>query len=181
MLARRLHDAGGLDNFDPWPMVRNAAGYLVEHGPATPQERWEENGGYSPSTLAANIAGLICAACFARDRHDETTARFLEEYADFLESHVERWTVTTQGELVPGIARHYIRIHPVSPDDHTPDEDPNRGWLDLRNQPPGAPAILSSQEHRRCRIPGAGPLRHPQAGRPAYRGFVARDRCRAEI
>ena len=65
MLAWRLHQVSGLDGFDPWPMVRNAAGYLIEHGPATMQERWEENGGYSPSTLASNIAGLICAACFA--------------------------------------------------------------------------------------------------------------------
>ena len=140
MLARRLHDMNGLDGFDPWPLVRNAAGYVIEHGPATAQERWEENSGYSPSTLAANIAGLVCAACFARERNEETTARFLEEYADFLESHLERWTVTTQGELVPGIARHFIRIHPVAIGDPNPDEDPNRGWIDLRNRPPGAPA-----------------------------------------
>jgi glucoamylase len=145
MLARRLHGAGGLENFDPWPMVCSAAGYLVEHGPATPQERWEENGGYSPSTLAANIAGLVCAACFARERHDDITARFLEDYADFLESHVNRWTVTTQGELVPGIPRHYIRIHPVATDDPTADEDPNRGWLELRNQAPGAPASFPAR------------------------------------
>ena len=51
-----------------------AAGYLIRNGPATPQERWEENSGYSPSTLAANIAALICAACFARERGDEATA-----------------------------------------------------------------------------------------------------------
>ncbi|HVU90124.1 MAG TPA: glycoside hydrolase family 15 protein [Pirellulales bacterium] len=140
MLAWRLHEAGALDGFDPWPMVRIAAGYLIEHGPATPQERWEENGGYSPSTLASNIAGLVCAACFARERRDEVTARFLEDYADFLESHVDRWTVTTAGELVPGIRRHFIRIHPVAPGDPHADEDPNHGWIELRNQPPGAPA-----------------------------------------
>ncbi len=140
MLAWRLHQVSGLDGFDPWPMVRNAAGYLIEHGPATMQERWEENGGYSPSTLASNIAGLICAACFAREQGDEGTAIFLEEYADFLESHVDRWTVTTAGELVPGIARHYIRINPVTPGDPFADEDPNHGWIELRNQPPDSPA-----------------------------------------
>ncbi|HEY4313492.1 MAG TPA: glycoside hydrolase family 15 protein [Pirellulales bacterium] len=139
MLAWRLQAADGLDGFDPWPMIRNAAGYLIEHGPATPQERWEENGGYSPSTLAANIAGLICAASFARQRRDETTANLLEDYADFLESHVDQWTVTTAGELVPGISRHYIRLHPVTPGDPFADEDPNRGWIELKNQPPGAP------------------------------------------
>ena len=42
-----------------------------------------------------------------------STARFLEEYADFLESHIESWTVTNEGFLVPGIKRHYVRINPV--------------------------------------------------------------------
>ena len=74
------------------------------------------------------------------ERRDETTAIFLEEYADFLESHVDRWTVTTAGELVPGITRHYIRIHPVTPGDPFADEDPNRGWIELRNQPPDVQA-----------------------------------------
>ncbi len=137
MLAWRLHEAGGLDGFDPWPMVRNAARFLIDNGPATAQERWEENSGYSPSTLAANIAALVCAAAFARERRDQTTADFLEAYADFLECHVDRWTVTTQGELVPGIPRHYIRIHPVDVANPTPDEDPNHGVMDLKNRAPG--------------------------------------------
>ena len=139
MLARRLLREGALQEFDPYPMVLRAAGYLMRHGPATDQERWEEASGYSPSTLANNIAGLISAACFARDRKDEATAAFLEEYADFLEQHIERWTVTTEGTLVAGIPRHYIRIHPVDVRDPRPIEDPNQGWLTLANVPPGQP------------------------------------------
>jgi glucoamylase len=139
MLARRLLREGALQAFDPYPMVLRAAGYLVRHGPATEQERWEEASGYSPSTLANNIAGLISAACFARDRKDEVTAAFLEEYADFLESHLEAWTVTTEGALVPGFPRHYIRIHPVDVRNPRPVEDPNQGWLALANVPPGHP------------------------------------------
>jgi len=140
VLAWRLREAGALRDFDPYPMVLRAAGYLVREGPVTHQERWEENGGYSPSTLAANIAALICAAAFARERHDEATAAFLERYADFLECHVVAWTVTTDGTLAPGIRRHFIRIQPVDPDDPEADEDPNRGVLTLRNRPPGEPA-----------------------------------------
>ncbi len=112
MLAWRLYREGALADFDPYPMVRMAAQYLIMHGPATPQERWEENSGYSPSTLASNIAGLICAAAFARLRGDAASASYLTDYADFLESHVEAWTVTNTGTLVPGISRHYIRINP---------------------------------------------------------------------
>jgi len=139
ILARRLLREGALEAFDPYPMVLRAAGYLMRHGPATDQERWEEAGGYSPSTLANNIAALICAACFARDRQDDVTATFLEEYADFLEQHLEAWTVTTEGSLVPGISRHFIRIHPVDVRDPRPIEDPNHGWLAVANVPPGQP------------------------------------------
>src|SRR5579863_5629628 len=110
-----------------YPMVMRAAAYLVRHGPVTPQERWEEVSGYSPSTLASNIAALICAACMARERGEAGTAKYLEEYADFLECHVESWTVTTEGTLVPGITKHYIRILPEQIENSHPEEDPNRG------------------------------------------------------
>jgi glucoamylase len=139
LLAWRLREAKALEDFDPYPMVRQAAGYLIRKGPATPQERWEENAGYSPSTLAAHIAALVCAAAFARERGQAAKAQYLEEYADFLVAHLETWTVTTEGSLVPGIRRHFIRIHPVDPNDPQPDEDANHGILQLRNQPPGAP------------------------------------------
>src|SRR5512140_2038209 len=120
-------------------MALKAARYLVERSPVTPQERWEEGAGYSPSTLAACIACLICAAQFVRQRADTATATFLEEYADFLESHVEAWTVTTQGSLVPGITRHYVRILPADPGDPFPVEDPNTGIVTMANTQPGKP------------------------------------------
>ena len=137
LLAWRLLRKGDLGNFDPYPMVMGAARYLLLHGPATRQERWEEIGGYSPSTIASNIAALVCAATFARERGDGATAAFLEEYADFLECHIEAWMVTTEGTLLPGIPRHYIRILPVDVNDPFPSEDPNHGDLALSNQPPG--------------------------------------------
>jgi glucoamylase len=146
LLARRLHEAKALQDFDPYPVVLKAAGYLIHHGPVTPQERWEENSGYSPSTLAAQIAALICAAAFARERGHQATAHYLEEYADFLDAHLERWTVTTDGSLVPGIRRHFIRIHPADVRDPQPDEDVNQGLVELRNQPPGAPTAFPAKD-----------------------------------
>jgi glucoamylase len=62
---------------------------------------------------------------------------FVEDYADFLESHIERWTVTTQGTLVREVPKHYIRVNPVDINDTKPDEDPNIGILAIRNRPPG--------------------------------------------
>jgi glucoamylase len=146
LLAWKLRETKALRDFDPYPMILRAAAYLIQQGPATPQERWEENSGYSPSTLAINIAALTCAACFARERRDEATAAFLQRHADFLECHVEAWTVTNDGTLVPGIARHFMRVRPVDPDDPEPDEDPNCGTLTIRNRPPGKRAEFPAKE-----------------------------------
>ena len=66
---------------------------------------------------------------------DRASADFVREHADFLESHIESWTVTRQGALVGGITRHYVRINPNA--DGL--EDPDRGRLVLANQPPGGP------------------------------------------
>jgi glucoamylase len=127
-------------------MVRAAAQYLIRNGPVTPQERWEENSGYSPSTLASNIAALICAACFARERGDPATAGYLEDYADFLETHVEAWTVTNQGFIIPDIRRHYIRINPLDVADAEPDEDPDHTYVLVHNRGPGYRALFPSAE-----------------------------------
>ena len=132
-------------------------------GPGTPQERWEETSGFSPSTLASNIAALVCAAQFARERDDEKTARFLEEYADFLEPHVDLWTVTTEGTLVPGISRHFIRIHPHRPERSARGGEPERGLIP-EEPGPGARTDLPGEGGRRRGLPRARPLRDPASG-----------------
>jgi glucoamylase len=136
ILAWRLWKLDALGNFDPYSMVRRACAFLIREGPVTAQDRWEEASGYSPSTLAAHIAALICGAEFLEDRGDKSSAEFVRDYSDFLESHIERWTVTTQGALVPGITRHYIRINP-GVIHQCVDEDPNCGTITLSNQAPG--------------------------------------------
>lgn len=146
LLAWLLHREKVSLNFDFYPMILRAAGFLVRHGPVTQEERWEEASGYSPATLACNIAGLVCAAQFARERGDEATGQYLEEYADFLESHIEAWTVTTEGTLVPGIKRHYIRLAPANINNPQPNENPNRGTLSIGNLPPDAQKEFPAQE-----------------------------------
>ena len=146
MLAWRLHEAKALRDFDPYPMVLQAAAYLICNGPATQQERWEEASGYSPSTLASNIAALTCAAAYARERGDHETAQFIQEYADFLESHIEAWTVTTEGSLLPDVRRHFIRINPADPGDSNGDENPNKARLVIRNRAPGQVAEFPAKD-----------------------------------
>jgi glucoamylase len=146
LLAWQLQRENALQDFDPYPMILKAAAYLLRHGPVTQQERWEEASGYSPSTLASNIAALIGAAWFARDRGDEAVATLLEEYADFLECHIEGWTVTTEGSLVSGIKQHYIRILPEDAGNANPLEDPNSKVLTIKNHPAGAQNLFLAKD-----------------------------------
>jgi glucoamylase len=97
--------------------VKPAADFIVRRGPATPQERWEEEAGYSPSTIAAEIAGLVCAAEIARRNTDEASAQTYLATADQWAQSVERWTATTSG--VYGDGNYYIRI--------TENDNPNDG------------------------------------------------------
>jgi glucoamylase len=134
LLAWRLRREGvALGGFDPRVMTFPAAAYLVLHGPVTAQERWEENSGYSPSTLAAVIASLVCAADFAGQDGDAATADFILAYADWLAAHLEEWTVTHRGELVEGFPRHYVRINPTDAEAPDPHADPNATTLAVAN------------------------------------------------
>lgn len=146
LLARHLHQEHALEEFDPFPIAARAARFLIERGPVTQEDRWEEVGGYSPSTIAVTIAALTATAHTARAHRDPSSARFVQEYADFLESHVDRWTATDRGTLVPGIPRHYVRIRPASVNDPTPDEGPDLGSVRLLNLPPGASATYPASE-----------------------------------
>jgi glucoamylase len=133
LLAWRLQRAGALRQFDPWAMVSRAARYVILHGPVTAQDRWEENSGYSPSTLATVIASVVCAADFARGRKETLAADFLLDYADWLSAHLEEWTVTSRGELVKGTPRHYVRLTPADPKQATASPDPDGAEIVLAN------------------------------------------------
>lgn len=137
LLAWRLRCEQGLSEFNPLNMVRKAAAYLIRNGPVTQQERWEEASGYSPSTLASNIAALICAAVLVRESGDKETSTFIEEYADYLESHIEDWTLTTAGSLLKGRSTYYMRILPEREGEEHPAEDKEERVLHIANHAPG--------------------------------------------
>jgi glucoamylase len=146
ILAWRLWKSDALGEMKIFPFVERAAGFLVRHAPITQQERWEENAGYAPSTLAAAIAGLICAAEMARAHDAAEFAVFLEEFADWIEKHLEDWTVTNDGVLYPEIKRHYMRIRP--PEKGAAYECENCGdeIVRLANRPPGARTEFEARE-----------------------------------
>ncbi len=146
MLTWRLWKAGGLGEMNIFPFVERAAGFLVRHAPITHQERWEENAGYSPSTLAAVVGGLICAAEMARARESVELADFLEEFADWIESHIEDWTVTNEGVLHPQIRRHYMRIRPPELGEAYACESCGTEIVRLNNRPPGTRSSFEARE-----------------------------------
>src|SRR2546430_2404493 len=134
LLAWRLYKQGvAIGLFDPRVMIQRAAAYLILQGPVTGQDRWEENAGYSPSTLATVIAGLVCVAEACNEQRNTKLADFILVYADWLAAHIEEWTVTRQGDLVEGFPRHYIRINPTDPDAPDSHADPNTTMIQLAN------------------------------------------------
>lgn len=146
ILAWRLNEGRCLGEFDPTDMISRAAMYLITHGPATQEERWEEASGYSPSTLASNITALVCASDYMEKRGDRESAAYLAEYADFLFNHLEKWTVTENGTLVSGIRRHFIRLMPVDMNNPEPLENLDQLYLNIANAEPGEPSRYPASE-----------------------------------
>src|SRR4029079_17099370 len=87
--------------------IKPAANYVAAHGPSFGVERWEEQSGYSPSTIAAEIAGLVAAADLARANGDDASAAVWLGVADDWQRSIKGWTVTTNGPLGP---RYFIRL-----------------------------------------------------------------------
>ena len=87
--------------------IERAADFLVAHGPSFGVERWEEQSGYSPSTIAAEIAGLTAASAIAAMHHDTARAQLYQATADDFQRNIKNWTVTTTG---PDAPRYFIRL-----------------------------------------------------------------------
>lgn len=95
-----------------WPMVRNAAAFLTLHGPASPQDRWEEAPGYAPFTIAAEIAALLVAAEIAENMGDASAAKGLRETADVWNASIEQHLYVTGDSLARrhGVDGYYVRV-----------------------------------------------------------------------
>ena len=96
--------------------VKPAADWLVRTGPKTDMDRWENQDGWSPGTIASEIAGLICAADLARKAGDDASAATYEATADAWQKSVESWTATTNGPYSD--KPYYLRLtKDANPDD----------------------------------------------------------------
>jgi glucoamylase len=126
-----------------WPMVRKAVGFVVGQGPATGQDRWEENSGYSPFTLAAEIAGLLAAADLAECCGEPHLAPFLRDTADAWVAMLDEWIWA--GSDAPlareaGVPGYYVRITPALPPSAATRLD---ATVPIRNRPAGQDTIAA--------------------------------------
>jgi glucoamylase len=144
LLADALKRANSLRDVEVWPTVRRAAGYVVRNGPVTLQDRWEEDGGYSPFTLAVVIAALLAAADFADQANDGPAAQYLRETADLWNSQIERWTYVAGTPLAAklGVDGYYVRIAPPQIADAAASA---QGFVPIKNRPPGDSDLPTSQ------------------------------------
>lgn len=119
-----------------WPMVRQAAGFLVCNGPVTQQDRWEEDPGYSPFTLAVEIAAVLAAADLADLAGEPDMATYLRETADAWNASIESWTYVTGTELARqlDVEGYYVRI---APPEVAEAASPTAGFVPIKNRPPG--------------------------------------------
>lgn len=131
-LAWMLSTAGCLNDLAHWyPRIRQALQYLMQNGPVTGQDRWEEDGGYSPFTLAVAIAALVLGADLARAQGHLSEADGAEAVADYWADQVDEWTFVTANPLAPADAGHYERLRPES---DGPEGTLRQGVVPLRNQ-----------------------------------------------
>ncbi len=106
----------GRNEWQVWSShIKPAADFIVRNGPRTDQDRWEEKSGYSPATIGAQIAGLVCAAEIAKANNDAASAKRYLDTADNWVQNIEKWTVTK----ADGVSGYYLRI--------TANDNPNDG------------------------------------------------------
>ena len=89
-------------------MIEAAASFIARTGPATQQDRWEENAGLTPSTLAPVVAALVVASEYL----PEPAATYCLELADDWNASIEEWTFARGTDLARahGVSGHYVRI-----------------------------------------------------------------------
>jgi len=123
-----------------WAMVSRAAGFIMRNGPVTQQDRWEEDAGYSPFTLAAEISSLLAAADLADAVGKREIGVHLRETADCWNENIERWIYATDNDLARqlGVDGYYVRIAPPEADCAA---SPLEGFVPIKNRPPGQNAL----------------------------------------
>ena len=112
LLAGPLADRDALDGIEVEDMVQRALGFIACHGPASPQDRWEENSGVNAFTLSVCIAALVSGAQFL----SSAAEGFVLELADYWNARLDHWTAVYDTALAKkyGVRGYYLRVTPAA-------------------------------------------------------------------
>jgi glucoamylase len=126
LLAAKLAELGQRELPGTAEMVRAAVGFIAHSGPASPQDRWEENPGVSPFTLAVAISALVAAAPWLTADERAYALSLADDWNDRLES----WCYVRDTALARqhGVHGYYVRIASPDPSGHID------GSVQLRNR-----------------------------------------------
>lgn len=137
LLATTLLQQQGLDDVHVEDMIVRALSFIARHGPASDQDRWEEDSGVNAFTLAVCIAALVSGAQFLAEDSREIALAL----ADYWNAHIEDWTVVrnTPLQLQFQVRGYYVRVAPVQ---MLADDKAMNDVLQIKNRvrDPGLPA-----------------------------------------
>lgn len=102
------------------PMVRLGLDFIVNYGPWSAQERWEENFGISPSTFSVATAALLEGAKLL---NEPKYAKIANDWLTKPYDNIHSWTFTTNG--VNGGGKYYLRVGGCA--NYTASWNPNDG------------------------------------------------------
>jgi glucoamylase len=129
LLAAALAERDALDGLEVRDMVRRAVAFIARSGPASAQDRWEEDAGINAFTLAVCIAALVCGAEWL-----DADARDLAlDIADDWNARIEDWTFVRDTPLATAceVAGYYVRVAPTAV---WPDEPALARIVPIRNR-----------------------------------------------
>ena len=111
LLAALLAGCDSHERTEVSDMVGRALSYIVCHGPASDQDRWEESAGLNTFTLTACIAALVSGAQYLAADARELAL----DFADFWNSRLEQWIAVRDTPLARrfGIPGYYVRVAPT--------------------------------------------------------------------
>jgi len=138
LLAAQLEEHEALDGIEVGDMIRRALSFIVCNGPASDEDRWEEDAGINAFTLAACIAALVCGASYL----DPGARELALAVADYWNASLEDWTSVADTPLARsrGLPGYYVR---VAPREAVLDRGALQRVLPVKNQAldPGLPAF----------------------------------------
>jgi glucoamylase len=110
LLAAALAERGALDGIEVATMIRRALAFIASSGPASEQDRWEEDAGINAFTVATCIAAFVCGAPWLAEPAKTWALRIADDW----NSRIEEWTAVHDTALARahGVAGYYVRIAP---------------------------------------------------------------------